>query len=107
MSALAPAIEDALARALEAQPWWRRWSNTVVAFASATVTLGTWAAATWTDMPPALATVLGAVVMVAGVLAQRSTRNGFTPRGNVDVAAALRGVAAPAIRPARGGRHAR
>lgn len=92
-AALATAIEDALAAALQAQPWWRRWSNTICAFASATVTLGTWATATWTGMPQTAATVLGAVVMVAGVLAQRATRNGLTPRGNADVATALRGVA--------------
>lgn len=92
-AALATAIEDALAAALQAQPWWRRWSNTICAFASAMVTLGTWATATWTGMPQTAATVLGAVVMVAGVLAQRATRNGLTPRGNADVATALRGVA--------------
>jgi len=85
-------IADALMDALAEQPWYRRYSNTVTAFASATVTLGTWAAATWTDLHPHRATVLGVVVMVAGVIAQRATQNGLTPRSDVTVLDALTGV---------------
>lgn len=80
-------IGTVLDAALRAQPWYARYANTVVMAASMLVTLGTWVTATYTDLPPAAAVVIGSVVAVASVLVARATPNGITPRGNAKVVA--------------------
>lgn len=82
-------VEAVLDVAVVNQPWYKRYAGTVTAAASGVVALGTWVTATWTDLPASVATVLGVVVLVASILAQRATKNGLTPRGNTDVADVL------------------
>lgn len=82
---LGPVLDAAVIQ----QPWYRRWSNTVVMACTGLVTLATWLTATWTDMPPVVASIIGGIVLVASVLIQRSTRNGLTPRGTRETIDAL------------------
>ena len=83
-------LTGALIDAIAEQPWWRRYAGTVTAAATGLVALIGWVTATWTSLPPAVSTILGAVLMVASVVAQRATRNGLTPRGAQDTVDALR-----------------
>lgn len=92
------AAADAIARAIKAQPWYRRYSGTVAAVAGVAVAFGTSdlvsvvGAPRWVD-----ALVTFAVAVFVGVAA-RLTPNGLTPRGTkqtLDVIAdvpATRGV---------------
>ncbi|WFN94182.1 hypothetical protein [Gordonia sihwensis] len=98
-------LSSVLDAAIKDQPWYRRYSNTITAAAAGVVALGTWVTMTWTDLPPVVATIIGGVVMVAGVLAQRSTKNGLTPRGTREtldvIAPTIEGVVADAAAGAR------
>ncbi|MGB3602706.1 MAG: hypothetical protein WBA38_04035 [Gordonia sp. (in: high G+C Gram-positive bacteria)] len=92
-------IGTILDAALKTQPWYARYANTIVMACSMLVTLGTWATATYTDLPPAVAVVIGSVVAVASVLVTRATPNGITPRGNARVVAEVDAVEVADQRP--------
>ena len=75
-------VSNALADALQAQPWWKRYANTVVAALTMTGTFLAWLLMSWADAPGIAKTILGIAAVIVGVLVQRLTPNGVTPRGN-------------------------
>lgn len=79
------AATNAVLDVLAAQPWWRRYANTVFTVASGVATFGTWALTTELGLPAPAKAALGLLVLIASVVGARATRNGVTPRGNTDV----------------------
>ena len=75
-------VGNVLADALYHQPWWKRYANTIVAGLTMTATLITWILMSWADAPNIVKTTLGAAAVIIGILLQRATPNGVTPRGN-------------------------
>lgn len=96
------AATNAVIDALIAQPWWKRYANTVTTAAGGLVTLGTWALTTELGLPRPVQIGLGVLVLVASVVASRATRNGVTPRGNSDVLGAVIPAVTAAVEPAAG-----
>ncbi|WP_411815482.1 hypothetical protein [Gordonia sp. SND2] len=83
-------VANVLADALQTQPWYKRNANTVVAIASAVVTLGTWLTATYVDsIPTPVAVVIGFLVALASIIVTKMTPNGITTRGNEKVETAV------------------
>ncbi|WP_078345071.1 hypothetical protein [Mycobacteroides chelonae] len=96
------AATNAVIDALAAQPWWKRYANTVTTAAGGLVTLGTWALTTELGLPRPVQIALGVMVLVASVVASRATKNGVTPRGNTDVLGAVIPAVTEAVRPGAG-----
>lgn len=90
-------IADALADAIEKQPAWRRFLPTIVTAAGVAATLLTWIIGNYA-LDGTAAVVLGSVVAVLSVIAQRGTPNGLTPRSNVLAQAAVRDAVDTALR---------
>jgi hypothetical protein len=76
------AATGALLDILDQQPWYRRFAGTITTAAGGVATLGTWALSTELGLPRPVQLALGVLVMVAGIVAARATRNGATPRGD-------------------------
>ena len=74
-------IAGALAGAVEDQPWYKRYSNTVVVALTAIVGLAGVLASAGFGAPMWLTAALGGIVAVGQPLIQRLTKNGMTPRG--------------------------
>lgn len=79
------AATNAVIDVLAAQPWWKRYANTVTTTASGVATFGTWALTTELGLPVPAKAAIGVLVLVASIVGARATRNGVTPRGNTDV----------------------
>lgn len=82
-------VATALAAALAEQPWYRRYAGTVTACLSGGVMLAALIPTIWADAPPWMLTALAVLAALGGAVGQRLTRNGFTPRGNVDMQEAI------------------
>lgn len=84
-------VGNVLADTLTAQPWWKRYSNTIVAALTMTGTLITWLLMSWADAPSAVKASLGVAAVIVGIVVQRATPNGITPRGNQSITEAVTG----------------
>lgn len=66
---------------LEAQPWYKRFSNTVTSAVGA-LSIIIWLAATnGVDLPDGVETGVGSALAILTVLGVLKTKNGVTPRG--------------------------
>lgn len=72
-------IERVLRQYLPAQPWWRRYSNTVTTAIGGAVTLVWWLASTGWDLPHWVQVTAGVVIFIGAVFGVKKTPNGLTP----------------------------
>lgn len=91
------AVQTAIATAIEAQPWYRRFANTVNAslggVAGALATLA--AAYAATGRADSTAVLVGAAATIAAGIAARLTKNGVTPSTGATISAAVAAQTAP------------
>lgn len=91
------AVQTAIATAIEAQPWYRRFANTVNAslggVAGALATLA--AAYTATGRADSTAVLVGAAAVIAAGIAARLTKNGVTPSTGETITAVVAAQTAP------------
>lgn len=81
-------VVEELRKRLEAQPWYRRFSNAVTS-GFGLLALVVWiAAANGIDLPGGVQTGISSAIAVATLLGVLKTKNGVTPRGIDDVQAA-------------------
>lgn len=72
-------LQDKLRELLEAQPWWKRSSNTVTSAVGGLVAFAWWLSATGADLPTEVTYAIAAVIFIGGVLGVKQTKNGITP----------------------------
>lgn len=91
------AVQTAIATAIEAQPWYRRFANTVNAslggVAGALATLA--AAYAATGRADSTAVLVGAAATIAAGIAARLTKNGVTPSTGATISAVVAAQTAP------------
>lgn len=91
------AVQTAIATAIEAQPWYRRFANTVNAslggVAGALATLA--AAYAATGRADSTAVLVGAAAAIAAGIAARLTKNGVTPSTGEAITAVVADQTAP------------
>ncbi|AXH49783.1 holin [Gordonia phage Pleakley] len=74
-------VVDELRERLEAQPWYKRFSNTVTSAVGVLSILIWVAASNGVDLPGGVETGIGSGLAVLTVLGVLKTKNGVTPRG--------------------------
>lgn len=91
------AVQTAIATAIEAQPWYRRFANTVNAsLGGAAGALATLAAAyAATGRADSTAVLVGAAAAIAAGIAARLTKNGVTPSTGATISAVVAAQTAP------------
>lgn len=91
------AVQTAIATAIEAQPWYRRFANTVNAslggVAGALATLA--AAYAATGRADSTAVLVGAAAAITAGIAARLTKNGVTPSTGATISAVVAAQTAP------------
>lgn len=63
---------------LQGQPWWKKYSNTVMAVASGLVVLAGWVTTTGFGLPHWAQVTTGAILFAGSVFGIKSTKNGLT-----------------------------
>lgn len=76
-----PALIEALRKQMEAQPWYKRFSNTVSTAVGAIVMVIWFLVSTGVDIPDQLTASVGAAIAIFTTLGVLKTPNGITPRG--------------------------
>ncbi|KXP11672.1 hypothetical protein AXK57_21555 [Tsukamurella pulmonis] len=84
-NAVATAATNAVLDILDEQPWYKRYAGTITTAAGGIVTFGTWLATAELGLPKSAQIAIGAVVLVASVVAARATKNGQTPRTSQEI----------------------
>lgn len=78
MTSVSDSLAEVAAAAINAQPWYRRNANTVVAALGAAVVFLTWLATSSLGLPDWALAVAGGLAAVVQVISVRLTRNGLT-----------------------------
>ena len=78
MTSVSDSLAEVAAAAINAQPWYRRSANTVVAALGAAVVFLTWLATSSLGLPEWALAVAGGLAAVVQVISVRLTRNGLT-----------------------------